>query len=626
MVFAGFGASTLLWVGAAAAAITVFLYVLKLRRRPVRVPFLPMWERVLKDQESSRLFSNLKRWLSLLLQLVLVAVIVLALGDPRLASRWFEGRSLLVLVDVSASMQASDGQNTRIEEAKAELNRLLDGLSGADQMLVAQMGETVVPLTTMTDSVAVLKQATESITALETGANLDTALSFSLDALRSRSKPEIIILSDGGFAQDLDHWSEQLVPKQIKLRYVPIGQAAQNVAVTSFSVRRYPLDKSRYEVLLEVTNTNDVAQQVQVTLYGDGRAIDVSEFMLAPNEVLPRFYQNIGGGNETLEAEITLLNGHDGLAVDNRAYALLPERQRSRVLVVTPGNTYLEAALLLDEYLEVETVEPNGDLPLGPFDVTILDGVAPALTASHGALLYLNPPAEGAPLKHARVIEDFGFDKWEEDSRLLRWIAPENIQVLEGHALRPERGDKVVGASEKGAILVSGTRDDQPFIALGFDPRKSDIVLRVAWPLLLLNCIHSFSELDDTDYSSYRTGTVWHMQTRNELTSAVLVGPEGSEHTLPVRNGQASFFGESSGFFTLRTPDGEVLTRFAANLSDPEESRLDVAPELRFGSLTASPPSGFSEGVRRELWVILLAVVLFVLFVEWFTYHRRVTV
>ena len=42
----------------------------------------------------------------------------------------------------------------------------------------------------------------------------------------------------------------------------------------------------------------------------------------------------------------------DDLPADDHAYALLPERRRARVQVVTRGNMYLEAALLLDEYLD----------------------------------------------------------------------------------------------------------------------------------------------------------------------------------------------------------------------------------------------------------------------------------
>ena len=38
--------------------------------------------------------------------------------------------------------------------------------------------------------------------------------------------------------------------------------SARNVAITGFSVRRYPLDKSRYEVLVEVRNYSDRAERV----------------------------------------------------------------------------------------------------------------------------------------------------------------------------------------------------------------------------------------------------------------------------------------------------------------------------------------------------------------------------
>jgi hypothetical protein len=49
------------------------------------VPFSKIWERILRDKEATSLFSQLKRLLSLLLQLALLALLMLALGDPRTA-------------------------------------------------------------------------------------------------------------------------------------------------------------------------------------------------------------------------------------------------------------------------------------------------------------------------------------------------------------------------------------------------------------------------------------------------------------------------------------------------------------------------------------------------------------
>ena len=106
MTFVGLPLATLLQIGAVAGAIVVVFYILKLRRRPIAVPFSKIWERILRDKEATSLFSQLKRLLSLLLQLALLALMIMALGDPRTAVNLIESRNIVVLVDASASMKA----------------------------------------------------------------------------------------------------------------------------------------------------------------------------------------------------------------------------------------------------------------------------------------------------------------------------------------------------------------------------------------------------------------------------------------------------------------------------------------------------------------------------------------
>src|SRR5262249_58163689 len=105
MHFLGLGFGQLAAIFGAVGGAVVVLYILKLRRRPVPIPFSPLWSRILKDKDATSLFSRLKRLLSLLLQLALLLLLVLALGDPRTAIEAVEGRNLVVLVDTSASMQ-----------------------------------------------------------------------------------------------------------------------------------------------------------------------------------------------------------------------------------------------------------------------------------------------------------------------------------------------------------------------------------------------------------------------------------------------------------------------------------------------------------------------------------------
>jgi hypothetical protein len=399
------------------------------------------------------------------------------------------------------------------------------------------------------------------------------------------------------------------------------------LSITEFSVRRYPLDKSRYEVMLEVANLNDAPADVELELSGDGVLVDVTRLKLGPNERLPRYYQDLAGASRTLTARIKTTPGTDELPADDVAYALLPERRRARILLVSPGNTYLEATLLLDEYLDVTQVAPGAPLPEGKFDVAIFDGVAPPLDERIGAALYLNPPAEGSPVPLGAALEDFGFDTWERKSAVLRFMSMGDIQASKGHAFKPSPGDKVLGASDHGPILVSGAREGHRFVALGFDPRDSDLVLRIAWPLFVLNTINAFVEEDTGYVSSFRTGDVWHIAVPGSLSTVSLTEPGGLKHAVPVSDGRAVFRGELAGFYKLSGgADDAPLGEFAANLSDLDESRILPQKELVLAGKKASAVSIAAVSLKSEVWIYLLLAVLAISLVEWITYHRRLTV
>lgn len=628
MLFAGLPLSTLLTIAGAAGGLTVLFYILKLRRRPVAVPFSRIWERILRDKEATTWFSRLKRLLSLLLQLALLFLLIAALGDPRLTGAFVEGRNIVVLVDASASMKAIDVKPSRIDQARAEVKKLVTGLSGTDRMLIAQMDAAITPLSTMTGEVPDLSRAVDGLHAADTRADLRRGLRFALDALHGLSKPEVVVVSDGAVG-DPAEIARGLDLSNVELRYIPIGTGKKNVAITGFSVRRYPLDKSRYEVMIEVQNTNDEPTDVELTLLGDGQVVDITRLALGPKERLSRFYKDLAGASRTLEAKLALGDGKpDDLPADDHAFALMPERRRARVLVVTAGNTYLEAALLLDEYLDVTTVAPAQYPPPGSFDVTIFDGVAPPLAPGGGGLFYLNVPEKGGPVEHGRAIEMFGFDTWDKKSPILRWMSMGDIQVLHGFSLKPEKEDRVVGASALGPILVAGRRAGRRFVALGFDPRNSDFVLRVAWPLFVLNTINDFIEEDTSYVSSFATGDVWNIPVPSGVETATLQTPDGRKVKVPVKEGRAIYLGDQAGFYeiTAETEPEPVKSMFAANLRDPDESRIEPVDKLSLAGKSALAPAGFDPGVRRELWLYLLLAALVVSTLEWITYHRRITV
>lgn len=609
------------------AAAVVVLYLLKLRRRQVEVPFVHLWREVLAEKQTTRLFSALKRILSLLIALAVVAALTFAMGDPRYLGASDDARTTVVLVDASASMQATDVEPERMTAATREVERLIDGLGGADRLLIAQMDRTTVPLTPMTSEPSVLRDGLARVEATDLAADLARGLRFATDVLRGQSRPRVVIVSDGVLAPPGEA-EQRARDAGVELTWIPIGEGGRNVAITAFSVRRYPLDKSRSQVLLELWNPTDEDEGVELTLLGDGAPIDVQRLRVEAGERLRRVFEDISGVDRTLEARITLADGtRDAQPADDRRYARLPERRRARIQTVTSGNLYLSAALLLDEYLDVVEVTPDAYPAPGRFDVTIFDGWVPPAPPESSAI-YLHPATDEGATHGPFVVTGTAprpfFDRIERDHPMLQFTALGDVNVSEALTVELAEGDRVIAGDRGLPLIVTGRRHGRRMVALLFDVRQSDLPLRVAWPLLLLNSIDHFVQEEAGYLSSYETGEPWHVPVPAGAEAATWITPGGAEQTVPIVDGRAVASGLRAGFYTLRAGGQEEV--FAANLGPSAEAVIAPAERLDLAGAPAPRPEVGRAGVRTELWMLLVLAAIAVVLVEWFTYHRRLTV
>src|SRR5437762_7321851 len=120
--------------GLLAAAIAVpallVLYFLKLRRREMPVSSTLLWRRAIQDLQVNAPFQKLRRNLLLLLQLLLLALLCLALSRPVTNYTPGAGKTSVILIDRSASMAAKDSNGrTRLEEAKRRAKDLIASMN-----------------------------------------------------------------------------------------------------------------------------------------------------------------------------------------------------------------------------------------------------------------------------------------------------------------------------------------------------------------------------------------------------------------------------------------------------------------------------------------------------------------
>ena len=119
----------------------VALYFLKLRREPLEVPSTFLWHRTLEDMHVNSLWQRLRQSLLLFLQLLLIALIMLACLRPSLQSEQpIQDRSVLML-DTSASMTATDVGPSRLDEAKRQAQEVINRMQPGDAAMIISFSD-----------------------------------------------------------------------------------------------------------------------------------------------------------------------------------------------------------------------------------------------------------------------------------------------------------------------------------------------------------------------------------------------------------------------------------------------------------------------------------------------------
>lgn len=639
--FAGVPWETLAPIGGVAAAALVTLYVLRLRRQRVEVPFSPLWQQVLQERSASRLWDRLKRLLSLLLQLALLGLIVLALADPQSDAQRREGRSVVIVLDASASMSAGDeeGGRGRFERAVEHVRDAIARLGPRDEAMLVVMDRTVRPLTPFVRDPAALERALVDVAPSDTPGDLGEALHFAGDALRDRPRAHLVVATDGA-GQDAPTLA---LPAHVALHLHPVGRSGDNVGITAFNVRRYPANRTDFEVYVRVENFADAPAEVELSVWAEGSMSARQTLTLDAGASATRLIGDVPAAGDELEARVRVVAGDvvDVFALDDVAYARVPEARPLRVLAVTPGNLYLEGPLLLNPSLDVSVIAPeayaapNAGDPSAGFDVTLFDGVTPPV-ADRGNFLYFAPSGPNSPWARDAAgegeddagseIDDPIIHSAQAGHPLLRWIsALRDVNIAAAERLHLERDDRVVASAIGGApMLVTREEPGRRLAALAFDVQASDLPLRVAWPVFLLNALDWFTRDDASLLEAYRTGETWFVPLGDrDATEVTVVSPSGTRRVLPAVDGFTSLFGDEVGFWEVTL--GERTWSVAGNLASSEES--SIAPNAAaWGDLDAPAFDDASLHSVRDPWVLLVLAALGILLLEWLTWNRRWTV
>jgi Ca-activated chloride channel homolog len=587
-------------------AIPILLtYMLRTRRPRQVVPSTFLWGEATKNVAATRPFQRLRPSILLFLQLALLAALVLALARPYRSTLGVGGSHLVLVVDASGSMLATDEVPSRIEAARSQGEQLVESLS--DGALVSIISAQARPrvLVSATPSRSTARAALDNLEATEGSADFAEAFLLA-ESLETPARPAtIVVVTDGGLTAE----EARLVPPGAVIRSV--GRVAENVAVSRLDTSDGP---GGFRATAQIRNFGPEPQTTELVMELDGVPVASALVAVPAASSVERSF-DLGAEGGRLIARI---ESADRLAADDRAYAVLERSRPRRILLVTPGNVFLESLVRQVPGSEVTVTPAAGDL--AAFDLAIFDRVDPPADLKLPALFVALPG--GPPTGRVTgTLENPGLSYLAADDPLLAQVDLADLAIAKAQRVEiPGSRTLAGGRSPAGEtpLVAVWTQGTLKRAYLGFDLHESNLPLQVAFPIL---GDHLLSWLGGSgDVGSGYAGRPIEPAAPPSTGEVRIKIPGGREAS--ILPGQVFDETERAGFYglTFLAGDRVIAERTVALSFPPRES--DIVPK-GIEAPGGSGRPGLVTDARSSLarWVLLAALAL--MLVEWWWAHGR---
>jgi len=671
--------------GAIAGPILVAFYLLKLRRRPVRVSSTMLWDQAVQDLQANVPLRWIKPSLLLLLHLLILACLLLALARPVADLASSSADRIILIVDRSASMSAMDAtgaeRRTRLDEALDRAESYVRSLRSAgfdgQISLIASARDARVLAGPTGDPDRVLA-ALGSIEPTDQPGDLAAALRLA-QALATQEREEdapsqrtlTIVYSDGGDAGQgtfavagsdvrFERASIASEPSDTEQGSSATAPGADNLGIVALAARRDYDRPERIRIFARVQNALGREVSVTVSRLVAGQPVERSAITLAPARTPPA-----GSTTEPSQSPVTFemvdpdaamvelaIDRPDLLMSDNRAWVSVPPASRPAVLLVRPERSREpdaeRTAWILGDVLEeldlcelrrVEASSYRADparalrgMDLVIFDRVVPDRPPPIPSLSFGAGLGV----PGLDVSEPPDDADSGtvILSWDRSAPLLRDVSLDGVFIGRTGVIEEDGSARILARGTQGPLIALGETDGVPHAVVAFDLAQSNWRLTVGFAIFLAQAVDVLGQRE-TPIPERPVTTSDPVEIRPDSDADRIVverlDPSGERGTV-VRSiprdrwpeARAVGIGtlERAGLYSVR---GGSPDRLGVSLLHARESAIVVRDSL---DIAGQSVEGRADGSRRPVelwhWFVLAAGVL--LAIEWALYAVRMRV
>lgn len=610
-----FGYPTAIWFALIGIPIAIAFFF-RFRMRTREVPALAHWLQVGRPMDVRSLGSLLRRFLSLLLMLLLAVLLIAALADPFPTTP--DSHRIVLIVDVSSTMQTREGSTTRLGQARTLAQRLLANAPRDAQVILITVADRPQRISLPSDKSTSLSDQLSSLHAVDTDANIISAI-HAASFLESDPLSEVHVISD--FAGEMPLSSLRAIWKgPARLILHPIGTDHPNAAIIGYWVRARP---DGWRIGVSVASRGMATQQIPVELFSDGKLIASTQCTLADQTVTAELFASLPP-----ESPFELrLSAHDDLPVDDIAYGVLPPRMQ--VTLVTRGNIPLEQALRAQPMLQLRIVSHSRFSDGSPDSIVIVDrpGLRPLSQPHAKGYLFIGTGDPFGRVAMTDVLEKPAVTHWSSDSPVMIDLDPGEIQFYRAHILHPAPAITLHPILSSGATpliaeanLSNNSLAPQKWVYWPFDIAQTDLPGRFIFPVLLWNTLDYLHGADQTD-TLYYTG---HHLTLAAGSNPTLTDPDSRPVDIDYDNHRTRNPINRQGIYHYQNDSGN--RQIAVNLLSPRGTLLlprDGVSAAASSHASAAHVLSLWQWFTQTKWAILTLTALFLFIVESLLFHRQ---
>ncbi len=584
----------------AAVPIIIILYLLKPKGVDTLISSNLLWQKLVKNEQSKTFFEKFVHNILMYLQILIIALLVIALMSPFIRVDGQSGGRKILLFDTSGSMQhVGASGKTRLEEAVKHACDMVKTAENTRFSVVGVDANGVELLAVDIADAGSLVKTLENISCSDSGGSLGAAQGI-LDTLMGddpENTADLLVYTDGAGAADF----ESLYSTAEKELYV-VGEASSNVTneYTVFTQREDGL----YDVMVSMTNYSGEEASFDVSLYDEGKAlIALMQMELAPEESKICLFEQVDWQGDTLETRLGGIafsgGSSDSLAQDNVSQAVKDKGNLISGLLVGDGNTFLEKAYqavtgesITKAATDAALTTTDDSTQETPYNVVIYDVDQIPQAETGNRLLFGD--VEGASTE---VLNNVVLDM--RDCDLTSGLSGFNIGVNTAYCFElPEGAESFLEYNGK-CVGYYGEVDGRKEIVVGFDVRESDFPLRAEFPVFLANAMIYLSDTSWLATNIYYAG--------EELALQPWAEPEGVELDYNPRK---------AGLYQVGNEEYQESYVVRFQTATESDGRAEAASVSGLGDLQL-------QKVKQTLRNIFILLALLLLVVEWILYVRQ---